>query len=48
MNSFHLEVNSKEYTEKVRDLRLYMNLSKQAIASVKLMQSSIFGFDEGY
>jgi len=28
----------------VLDLRIYMNLSKQALASVKRMQALIFGF----
>jgi hypothetical protein len=43
---FWSEEDVREYKKKERDLRVYMNLSKRALAGVKRMQSSIFGFDE--
>jgi hypothetical protein len=43
---FWSEEDVREYKKKALDLRLYMNLSKTALAGVKKMQTSIFGFDE--
>jgi hypothetical protein len=43
---FWSEADVREYKKKARDLRVYMNLSKRALAAVKRMQTSIFGFDE--
>jgi len=43
---FWSEEDVKEYKNKERDLRVYMNLSKRALAGIKRMQTSIFGFDE--
>ena len=43
---FWSEEDVKEYKKRALDLRVYMNLSKRALAGVKRMQTSIFGFDE--
>jgi len=43
---FWSEEDVREYKKKERDLRVYMNLSKRALAGVKSMQASIFDFDE--
>jgi hypothetical protein len=43
---FWSEKEVRGYNKKSRDLRVYMNLSKRALAGVKKMQASIFGFDE--
>ena len=43
---FWSEEDVREYKKRERDLRVYMNLSKTALAGVKRMQTSIFGFDE--
>ena len=43
---FWSEEDVREYKKKARDLRVYMNLSKRALAGVKRMQATIFGFDE--
>jgi len=42
---FWSEEDVREYKKKALDLRVYMNLSKRALAGVKRMQTSIFGFD---
>ena len=43
---FWSEEDVSEFKKKKRDLRVYMNLSKRALAGIKRMQTSIFGFGE--
>jgi hypothetical protein len=43
---FWSEEDVREYKKKERDLRVYMNLSKRALAGIKRMQASIFDFYE--
>jgi hypothetical protein len=43
---FWSEEDVREYKKKAHDLRVYMNLSKRALAGVKRMQATIFSFDE--
>jgi hypothetical protein len=43
---FWSEEDVREYKKKAFDLRVYMNLSKEALAGIKRIQSSIFGFGE--
>ena len=43
---FWSEEDVREFKKRECDLRVYMNPSKRALAGVKRMQTSIFGFDE--